>query len=86
MYARVLLKKDTSCVVRHKDCDRDPRLLRPVLIWGPIISNVITSDGDALMNVILSNKQHVPYGELFCNTECTTRDLCSSECYVNIDW
>jgi len=86
VYAHVLFKKDASCVVRHKDCDQAPHLLRPVLIWGPRTINVIISKADALMYVVLSNKQHVPYGELICNTECITRDLRSSGMLRNVDW
>jgi len=54
VYGHVLFKKDASCVARHKDCDRIQRLLRPVLIWGPITRNVIISEAEAVMYVVLS--------------------------------
>jgi len=81
-------KRMQSCVARHKDCDRASRLLRPALIWGPITRNAIISEEDALMYVVLSNKQHVPYGELICNIEytCIRRDLRSSGMLRSVDW
>jgi len=30
--------------------------------------------------------QHMPYGELICNTECITQDLRSSGVLRNVDW
>jgi len=88
VYEHVFFKKDASCVARHKDCDRTSRLLRPARIWGPITRNVIISEADAVMYVIRikQGKQHVPYGELVCNTECITRDIRSSGMLRNVDW
>ena len=35
---------------------------------------------------IKQGKQHVPFGELVCNTECITRDIRSSGMLRNVDW